>query len=128
MLSALVLGACSPALSPEAQCFADATIDYRAAWRGVQQIDADLARGYGLRRSEAQGVEAVPCREGGRRAMCLANTRKAVLVPVPIDAETLRARRVHLKAKMEALRPQAMAAAAPCGFQPSPRVRVVTAR
>lgn len=111
----LALAGCAP-LSPEAQCFADATIEYREAWRGVRTIDADLARGYGIREQEIRVAQAVTCREAGRMSTCLENVRERFEVPVPIDREALTVRRATLVARMAALRPAAMKAAAHCGY------------
>ncbi|GKY88296.1 hypothetical protein [Sinisalibacter aestuarii] len=108
-----VLAACS-SLPPEAQCFADATIEYRAAWRGVQQIDADLARGYGLRRQEIRIAQTFACGAG----RCLMQGREELAFPTPIDAGALRARRQVLIARLDALRPAAKAAALRCGYPP----------
>lgn len=110
------LAGCAAPLSPQAQCFADATVAYRAAWRGVRAIDADLARGYGLRQEALRLAQAVPCRRGGRLGSCLANRTARLDLPVPINRAELKARRTALVARMDGLRPTAMAQAAPCGF------------
>jgi hypothetical protein len=110
-----LLAGCT-SLSPEAQCFADRTIDYRAAWRGVQRIDADLARGYGVQVQEFRVAQAVTCRVGGQRGTCLGNGTQRLEIPVPIDVAVLQTRRAMLIERMDALRPAAMAASAPCGY------------
>lgn len=117
-LSSLVLltGGCTAPLAPEAQCFAAATVEYRTAWRGAQAIRADLDRGYALHPSEVRQAEAVPCRIGGARASCLANTSRTHEIPVAIDRADLERRLAALEAEMDRLRPAAMARAAPCGF------------
>lgn len=114
-LLAVAVAGCSP-LPPAAQCFADATIEYRAAWRGVRAIDGDLARGYRLRHESLRVARAVPCRREGRPSTCLANATERLDLPVPIDTKALRVRREALVSRMDRLRPSAMAAAAPCGY------------
>jgi hypothetical protein len=115
LFALFALAGCAP-LSPEAQCFADATIDYRAAWRGVRTIDANLARGHGIKEQQIGLAQAVPCRVGGRPGNCLDNRRVTLEIPVPIDREALIARRAALVARMAALRPAAMKASAHCGY------------
>lgn len=113
------LAGCGMALSPEAQCFADATFEYGAAWRGAETIRGDLARGYALFRPYGQNtarLAGVPCRVAGRLDTCLGTQRHRVVIPVSIDRAELRARLAVLDAKMARLRPAAMAAAAPCGY------------
>lgn len=113
----LVLAApgCSP-LSPEARCFADATIAYRAAWREAQAIRADLARGYAVHSEDIRTVVAVPCRVAGARSACLGNTRDRIKIPLATDRVTLTNRLAALEVRMEALRPAAMEGAARCGY------------
>lgn len=113
----VMLSACNAPLTPEAQCFADATVAYRAAWRGAAAIRADLARGYALHVQEIKVAEAVPCRVGGARSTCLGNGRRRLTTPIAIDRADLEARLAHLDAKMAALRPAARRAAAPCGYE-----------
>lgn len=112
----LIAAGCGAPLAPEAQCFADATIAYRAAWRGAETLRADLARGYALHSREIKVAQAVPCRVAGARSTCLANGRETLTFPVAIDRANHTARLAALEAKMNALRPTAMAAAAPCGY------------
>lgn len=107
---------CAAPLSPEAQCFAEATVEYRAAWRGAQAIRADLDRGYALHPVELRGVEAVPCRLDGARSSCLYGTDRVAELPVAIDRADLDRRLATLEARMDRLRPAAVARASPCGF------------
>ncbi|MCB1328223.1 MAG: hypothetical protein KDK28_01590 [Maritimibacter sp.] len=113
---ALLTAGCTAPLSPEAQCFAEATVDYRAAWRGAQAIRADLDRGYALHPVAYRGVDAVPCRIDGARSSCLYGTDRVAELPVAIDRADLGRRLAALEARMDRLRPTAMARAAPCGF------------
>lgn len=113
---ALHITGCSSPLSPEAQCFADATIAYRAAWREARAVRADLDRGYALHEETVPVVQAVACRFEGARRDCLYQGRQVVSVPVAIDRRALGDRLTVLEAEMAALKPAAMAAAAPCGY------------
>lgn len=112
----LLATGCAAPLSPEAQCFAEATVAYRAAWRSAQAIRVDLDRGYALHPVELRGAEAVPCRIDGARANCLAEANRVTEMPVAIDPAALSRRLAALEARMDRLRPAAMARAAPCGF------------
>lgn len=112
----LVSGLLTGCLSPEAACFAEATAAYRGPWREARGIEADLARGHALRRVEVTRLETVTCRKGGERESCLVEARRTDTRAVGIDADHLRARLAALEARMDALRPAAMAAAAPCGY------------
>lgn len=119
-LAALVLplltAGCGTPLTPEVQCFADTTIGYRAAWRGAAKIRADLARGYALHRREIKLAQAVPCRMAGTRGTCLANGRETLTIPVAIDRAAFTKRLATLEATMNALRPAAIEASAPCDY------------
>ncbi len=112
----LHLTGCAAPLSEEAQCFADATVEYRAAWRAAQTARADLDRGYALHHAEFRRAEVVPCRVEGARSSCLYNGRETLAIPVAFDRAALDARLATLEARMDRLRPAAMAAAAPCGY------------
>lgn len=120
----LVVAGCGAALSPEAQCFADATIEYRAAWRGAEQIRADLARGYALHKLDVVEPVAVPCQVAGARDTCFGTRNVKRAIPVAIDRGWLIERLTALEAKKDALRPAAMAAAAPCGFHKASRTQL----
>lgn len=111
------LSGCAPELSPEARCFAAATVEYRAARREAARIRQDLARGYGLHQTRIDVARAVPCRVAGARSSCVEAGRERLTLPVAIDTAELRARLAVLTARMAALRPPAMAAAAPCGYR-----------
>ncbi|MEZ5720234.1 MAG: hypothetical protein R3D59_00060 [Paracoccaceae bacterium] len=114
---ALHISGCAAPLTPEAQCFAEATVDYRAAWREAEAIRADLDRGHALERLDSRQAEALPCRaDDGARAYCLYETHSTLLLSVPIDRAALTRRLAALEEKMDRLRPPAMARAAPCGF------------
>ena len=112
----LHLSGCAETLSQQAQCFADATASYRAAWRTAQAIRADLDRGYALHHEEVRIAQAVPCRVDGLRSSCLHDGRQTLALPVAIDRVVLANRLATLEAKMDVLRPAAMQAAAPCGY------------
>lgn len=112
----LLLAGCGAALPPDAQCFAEATIEYRAAWRGAEQIRADLARGYALYKQPVVEPVSVPCRVAGARDSCFGTRKVWRATPVAIDRAWQLERLAELEARMEALRPAAMAAAAPCGY------------
>ncbi|GGD25993.1 hypothetical protein [Sinisalibacter lacisalsi] len=103
-------------LSPEARCFAEATAEYRGPWREARRIEADLVRGHALHRVEVIRLAPVDCHEGGQRNTCLVERREWELRPVAIDEGLHRARLATLEARMAALRPAAMAAAAGCGY------------
>ena len=113
---ALPLTGCAQQLSPQARCFAEATVEYRAAWRAARAIRADLDRGYALHHAEIRLAQAVPCRVKGVRSTCLDDARQTRALPVAIDRAALARRLSGVEAKLEALRPAAMDAAAPCGF------------
>lgn len=115
-LALLALTACGADLSPEARCFADATVAYRGAWRGAEKIRADLARGYALHEREIKVAQAVTCRVAGRLDTCLGNARERITIPVAIDRAALKARLAALETRMDTLRPTATEAAAPCGY------------
>lgn len=115
-LAALALAGCAPALSPEAQCFAAATVEYRAAWRAAEALRADLARGYALHPVALPVTRAVSCSWQGTREICLHTGREEVALPVAADRAALEARLAAAEARMDTLRPAAMAAAAPCGY------------
>lgn len=112
----LLLAGCGAALPPDAQCFAEATIEYRAAWRGAEQIRADLARGYALHKQRVVEPVAVPCRVAGARDSCFGTRKVWRVMPVAIDRAWHLERLADLTRRMEALRPAAMAAAAACGY------------
>jgi len=105
-----------PVLSPEAQCFAEATAHYRGPWREARRIEAELAQGYAIERTRTTRLAPITCHEGGRLGTCLAEHRETNLRRVPIDVAWHRARLAALEARMDALRPAAMAAAAACGY------------
>lgn len=111
-----LLAACGASMAPEAECFAAATIAYRGAWRGAEKIRADLARGYALHPARITMARAVPCRVGGRKGTCLGNATERIEMPLAIDRADLQARLEALNARMDALRPAAQRAAAPCGY------------
>lgn len=113
---ALHVTGCASPLSREAQCFADATVAYRAAWREAGTVRADLQRGYALHEERVRLPRAVPCRVDGVRGTCLAEDQETLAFPVAIDRAALAARLAVLEAEMAALKPAAMAAAAPCGY------------
>ena len=108
-------------LSPQAQCFAAASAGYRALWRAAQEIEADLARGYALHRTETRALAPITCHEDGVRRTCLVEQRRDVVQRRPIDREDARARLAALRAEMDRRRPEAMAAAALCGDRAAPR-------
>lgn len=112
-LGLVLLAGC---LSPEAQCFAEATAEFRGPWREARTIEADLARGYALHRVEVIRLAPVTCHERGIRGTCLVEQRDWEVRAVAIDEGLHRARLAALEARMDALRPGAMAAAAPCGY------------
>ncbi len=112
----LHLTGCAPSLTPEARCFAEATVEYRAAWREAQALRADLARGYTLVRAEVGQVQAVPCRVEGKLSTCLHEGGSPLALPIPVDRPALEKRLATLDARMAALRPAAMERAAPCGY------------
>jgi hypothetical protein len=116
LCTALAAGCAPPPLPPEAQCFAAATAQYRGPWREARRIEAELARGYAIERTRATRLAPISCHEGGRRGTCFAEHRETSLRRVPINLEWHRARLAALEARMAALRPAAMAAAAPCGY------------
>ena len=113
---ALHLSACAAPLSPDAQCFAAATADYRAAWREARTLRADLDRGYALHRQIVPRPRVVSCRASGRLDSCLAISEESLALPVAIDGATHARKLAALEARMDALRPAAMKRAAPCGF------------
>lgn len=114
----LVLAACTgpAALTPEARCFAEATVDYRAQWRRAKTARADLDRGYALTVQSLPVASATDCSATDNPADCLVNERRRIVLPVAIDPTLTRARLARAEARMDALRPVAMAAAAPCGY------------
>jgi hypothetical protein len=103
-------------LSPEARCFAEATAEYRGPWREARKIEADLARGHALHRVEVIRLAPVTCHESGIRGTCHVEQRDWEVRAVAIDVGLHRARLAALDARMDALRPAAMAAAAPCDY------------
>jgi len=105
-----------PALSPEAQCFAEATAHYRGPWREARRIEEELARGYAIERTRRTRLAPVTCHEGGQLGTCFAEQPETHLRRVPIDVAWHRARLATLEARMAALRPAAMAAAATCNY------------
>lgn len=56
----LHIAGCAAPLSPEAQCFAEATAAYRTAWRTAKATRADLDRGYALHEVDLARAAAVP--------------------------------------------------------------------
>lgn len=112
----LHIAGCAAPLSPEAECFAAATVDYRAAWRAAEAISADLARGHALEPVTVPRTMALPCRVDGQRDICLMATETTRAVPIAIDRVALLRRLAALEARMDRLRPPAMQRAAPCGF------------
>jgi len=114
--TALHLSGCVAPMSPEAQCFAAATVDYRAAWREAEAVRADLDRGYALHHEELRLPRAVSCRVGAAWGSCIEERREVLALPVGIDLAVHSARLSDLEAEMDALRPAAMTRAAPCGY------------
>lgn len=112
----LHIAGCTAPLSPEAQCFAEATVKYRAAWRTAEAARADLDRGYALHDVTVDRAAAVPCRVDGVRSTCLHEAHETLTVPAPIDRPALERRLAASEAQMEALRPAAMRKAASCGY------------
>ena len=113
VLAGMALAGC---VSPQARCFAEATAEYRLAWRAARDLEADLARGFSRRPVEIVALAPVTCHDAGVRKTCLVEQRRWQTREVAIDAPAHRDRLVALRAEMDALRPAAMAAAAPCGY------------
>jgi len=115
ILALCALGLLAGCLSPPARCFAEATADYRAIWRAARALEADLARGYALHRSDSQELTLSTCRAGGTAGPCLVERPRVRETPVAIDIGDHQSRLAALQVRLEELRPAAMAAAAPCG-------------
>ena len=116
MAIALHTTGCATPLAPEAQCFADATTEYRAAWRAAEAIRTDLDRGYALHPVPVRQAEVVTCHVDGARSNCLQEVNRTEHLPVAIDRGALERRLATLEARMDRLRPPAMERAAACGF------------
>lgn len=111
----LAFGGCTP-LSPQAQCFAEATVAYRAAWREAEGIRAELARGYALHPVVYRSLRESGCGVPGTHDLCVGTVPSQVQIPVSIERAVLEERLTALEKRMETLRPAAMAVAAPCGY------------
>lgn len=102
-------------LSPQTQRFADATIEYRTAWRAARALGADRDRGYALQHATIRQAQALPCRVKGAHCTGLHDDGATVAMSVAVDRAVLERRLGAQDVRMEAFRPAAMHTAAPCG-------------
>lgn len=114
----LLLSACA---TPRERCIADATRDQVVVTQLVAQLEADLARGYGMKSVQVVTPVWRPCHgwyhHPGAPMMCWRDEISMVQKPVPIDLAATKARLAELKAKQADLANATPARVAACQTQ-----------
>lgn len=108
----MILSACA---TPQQQCIARETSDYRALLAQIAEVEATIARGYALHRQTIPYSEARFCKTSSGAVYPCKRTRFHRLeTPVTVDISAQRKQLKVLKSKRAKLSPRAQAAIAAC--------------
>ena len=106
------LGACA---TPQAQCIARETAEYRAVSKQIRELEETVARGYALHRQSIPYTETRICRPKDKPAFACPRTRfHTIETPVSVDMGDARKKLSRLKAHRSKIEPEALASRAAC--------------
>ena len=107
-----LLAACA---TPQKQCIARETAEYRAVSAQIEELEETLERGYALHRQTVPFTETRICRVTGKEPYLCPRTRfHTIETPVSVDIDDTRKKLARLKAQRVKLAPAATAAREAC--------------
>ncbi|WP_424940637.1 hypothetical protein [Aliiroseovarius sp. S253] len=108
-----LVGACA---TPQKQCIARETSEYRAVSAQIEELEKTLARGYALHRQQVPYTETRLCHVQGRKKPIPCNRTRfhTIETPVTVDIGEVRKKLARLKAHRRKLEPAAKSAQAAC--------------
>ncbi|WP_298908350.1 hypothetical protein [uncultured Aliiroseovarius sp.] len=111
----MVLTLLTACATPQKQCIAQETAEYRALSAQVKELEETLERGYALHRQTVPYTDARICRVEGKEPFLCPRTRfHTIETPVSVDIDDTRKKLARLKAQQSKLAPAAAAARAAC--------------
>ena len=111
-IALILLGACA---TPQKQCIARETAEYRAVSAQIEELEETLARGYALHRQTVPYTKTRICHVKGKRYVPCPTTRfHTIETPVSVDIDDTREKLARLKAQRTKLAPAAATARAAC--------------
>ncbi|SMR70979.1 hypothetical protein SAMN04488030_0599 [Aliiroseovarius halocynthiae] len=111
-ISLALLGACA---TPQKQCIARETAEYRAVSAQIKKLEETSARGYALHRQTIPYTDTRICRVKGKEPFLCPRTRfRTIETPVSVDMGDVRKKLERLKAQRVKLSPSAAAARDAC--------------
>jgi hypothetical protein len=106
------LAACA---TPQKQCIARETAEYRAVTAQIEELEETLERGYALHRQTVPFTEARICRVTGNEPYLCPRTRfHTIETPVSVDMDDTRKKLARLKVQRIKLAPAAATAREAC--------------
>ncbi|NDW53698.1 hypothetical protein [Aliiroseovarius sp. PrR006] len=101
--------------TPQKQCIARETAEYRAITAQIEELEETLERGYALHRQTVPYTDTRICRIEGKEPFPCPRTRfQTIETPVSVDMDDVREKLARLKAQHAKLAPAAVAARAAC--------------
>lgn len=115
LAAGIVLTVVAACATPQDQCIARETAEYRAVTAQIKELEKTVARGYALHRQTAPYTEARICHVKGKRHVPCPRTRfHTIETPVSVDMGEVRKKLARLKAHRGKLEPAALSARAAC--------------
>ena len=101
--------------TPQKQCIARETAEYRAVSAQIEELEETLERGYALHRQTVPYTYTRICRVEGKEPFPCPRTRfQTIETPVSVDMDDVREKLARLKAQRTKLAPAAVAAREAC--------------
>ncbi|MCK0142924.1 hypothetical protein [Aliiroseovarius sp. F20344] len=107
-----LLSACA---TPQQQCIARETSEYRAVTAQIAKLEETLARGYALHRQSVPYTDTRICYTKDKKPFPCRRTRfHTIETPVSVDMDDVQKKLARLKAHQRKLEPRAIAARDAC--------------
>ncbi|WP_282182715.1 hypothetical protein [Aliiroseovarius marinus] len=111
----MVLTLVAACATPQNQCIARETAEYRAVSAQIEELEDTLERGYALHRQTVQYSDLRVCHVKGKRYVPCPRTRfQTIETPVSVDMDDTRKKLARLKAQRAKLAPAAVATREAC--------------
>lgn len=112
-IALMLVTACA---TPQKQCIARETAEYRAVSAQIKELEGTLVRGYALHRQQVPYTDTRLCHVKGKKhpIPCSRTRFRTIETPVSVDMDDVRSKLARLKAHRSKLEPAAKAAQAAC--------------
>lgn len=108
----ILLVACA---TPQQQCIARETAEYRSVSAQITSLEETLARGYALHRQSVPIVETRTCQtKDGQLYPCQRTRLHMIETPVAVDLKDIRTKLKRLRAQQAKMAPSVASATAAC--------------